>query len=114
MMDDSARMSLRNQQTVELARRHCLNWDVDTSGGGAMAESATGLPIDMGQVRCPLPHEAMGSTLGWITAESSRENCVGCAQCRATGDVPNLAAVIEDAHAGAKALLGHGSRRRGH
>jgi len=56
-------MGVRNREWVELARRHCLNMEFVPSGGRGMAEEATGLPIDMRQVRCPVALGGMASDL---------------------------------------------------
>jgi hypothetical protein len=59
-MDDAIRIGHENRQTLELARRHCLNMQFVEAGGRDMAEEATGLPISMRQVRCPV---AFGSPI---------------------------------------------------
>lgn len=101
--DDAVRMGARNQETVELARRHCLNMEFVPSGGRGMAEQATDLPIDMRQVRCPVALGSMSSNLDLIVDDFYREHCVGCSLRRPTGEVPNLATRIEDAAAAAAA-----------
>lgn len=97
--DDAVRMGVRNREWVELARRHCLNMEFVASGGRGMAEEATGLPIDMRQVRCPVALGGMASNLPWVMTDFYRENCVGCAVRRPTGEVPNLATAVEEADA---------------
>ncbi len=97
--DDAVRMGLRNQETIELARRHCLNMQFVPSGGRGMAEAETGLPIDMRQIRCPVALGSMSSNLPWIAADFYRDHCVGCTQRRPTGEVPNLATAVEETDA---------------
>jgi len=101
--DDAVRMGVRNREWVELARRHCLNMEVVPSGGRGMAEEATGLPIDMRQVRCHVAHGDMSANLPWVMTDFFRKHCVGCVARRPTGEVPNLATTVEDADAAAAA-----------
>lgn len=103
LWDDAVRMGVRNRKWVELARRHCVNMEFVPSGGRGMAEEATGLPIDMRQVRCPVALGGMASNLPWVMTDFYRENCVGCAVRRPTGEVPNLATAVEEADAAAAA-----------
>ncbi|GDY33921.1 hypothetical protein [Gandjariella thermophila] len=86
-----------NQEIVELARRHCLNMEFVPGGGRGMVEAETGLPVDMRQVRCPVALGGMASNLRWIATEFYREHCIGCAKRHPTGDVPNLATMVNDA-----------------
>lgn len=94
--DDSYRLGLENQQTMELARRHCLKMEFVESGGRGMLEEATGLPINTRQVRCPVALGSMAMNLRWIASDFVRENCVGCTLRESTGEVPNLATVVAD------------------
>jgi len=91
-----------NQKTIELARRHCLDMKFTkwAGGGQGMAEQMSGLPIDTRQVSCPV---ARGNTAGMNLAVLARdfyeEHCDGCIQRRPTGELPNLASVIDAAKA---------------
>lgn len=99
MWNDAVQLGLQNREIVELARRHCLQMKfvLVPDGGRGMAEAATGLPIDMRQIQCPVAHgNGMASNLKWIAGEFYRNHCVGCDQRRPTGDVPNLATWVED------------------
>ena len=53
--EDALRMGRGNREIIELARRHCLDMQFVSSGGGAMAEAQTGLPIDPRQIQCRWP-----------------------------------------------------------
>jgi len=101
--DEAVRMGARNQEVVELARRHCLNMEFVPSSGRGMAEQATGLPIDMRQIRCSVALGSMASNLDLIVDDFYREHCIGCSLRRPTGEVPNLATRVEDAAAAAAA-----------
>ncbi|SNR86171.1 hypothetical protein [Blastococcus mobilis] len=94
--DDAIRIGRENQQTLELARRHCLNMQFVESGGRGMAEEATGLPINMRQVRCPVAFGSKSMNLFGIAGTFYEEHCVGCSLRRPTGEVPNLATVMEE------------------
>lgn len=93
--DDAIRIGRENQQTLELARRHCLNMRFVESGGRGMAEEATGLPINTRQVRCPVAFGAESMNLSGIAGMFYEDHCVGCSMRRPTGEVPNLATVME-------------------
>ena len=54
IFDDAVEMGRRNQETIELARRHCIHmefreWEL---GGRGMVEAVTGLPINTRRVHC--------------------------------------------------------------
>lgn len=95
-------MGLRNREIIEFARRHCLNMEFVPSGGRGMAEASSGLPVDMRQVRCPVALGSMSSNLQGIATDFFREHCVGCDQRRPTGEVPNLATLVDDQDAAAE------------
>lgn len=81
-------MGLRNKELIELANRHCTHMQFVPAGGQGMAEMATGLPINMRQVRCPVAHGGMAPNLTFVIPEFYRAHCVGCAMRRPTGQVP--------------------------
>jgi hypothetical protein len=101
-------LGLSNRATMELARRHCLDmtftpWD---GGGRGWAEQSSGLPIDTRQVSCPVARGNMaGMNLDWLVTDFYDQHCVGCQRRRPTGEVPNLASVMQErkAHATAAA-----------
>jgi len=101
--NDAVRLGRENQETVELARRHCLRMEFVPSGGRGEAEAQTGLPIDMREVRCPVALGSMSANLGGIATDFYHEHCVGCGLRRPTGEVPNLATLVEEAAAEATA-----------
>lgn len=105
-MDEAVRLGMENRETIELARRHCLKMEFIQSGGQGYLEAATGLPINMRQVRCPVAIGNMAMNLGWIASDFVRANCAGCLERKSTGEVPNLATVVaqEDAAAEEAAL----------
>ena len=94
--DDAIRIGRENQQTLELARRHCLNMQFVESGGRGMAEEATGLPINMRQVRCLVAFGSQSMNLFGIAGTFYEEHCGECSLRRPTGEVPNLATVMEE------------------
>jgi hypothetical protein len=94
--DDAIRIGRENQQTLELARRHCLNMQFVESGGRGMAEEATGLPINMRQVRCPVAFGSQSMNLLGIASALYEDHCVGCSSRRPTGELPNLATVMQE------------------
>jgi hypothetical protein len=102
--DELVALGKRNQQIVELARRHCLNLEFREFGGRGAAEAATGLPINMRRVHCPFgrPSGSASMQLEWVALEFYDENCVGCPHRRPTGEVPNLASLVEDRNAAAR------------
>lgn len=99
-------LGLSNRTTIELARRHCLDmtftrWD---GGGRGWAEQSSGLPIDTRQVSCPVARGNMaGMNLDWLVSDFYDQHCVGCQRRRPTGEVPNLASVMEERKAHAMA-----------
>src|SRR5262245_42397498 len=99
-------LGLSNRTTIELARRHCLDmtftrWD---GGGRGWAAQSSGLPIDTRQVSCPVARGNMaGMNLDWLVSDFYDQHCVGCQRRRPTGEVPNLASVMEERKAHAMA-----------
>lgn len=96
--EDAFALGRQNQVTVELARRHCLNMEFPEFGGRGMAEEVSGLPINMRRVRCPFgrPSGAASMNLEWLAIEFYETNCVGCEHRRPTGQLPNLASMVEE------------------
>jgi hypothetical protein len=94
--DEAIRIGRENQQTLELARRHCLNMQSVEFGGQGMAEEATGLPVNMRQVRCPVAFGSASMNLFGIAGAFYSDHCVGCTLRRPTGEVPNLATAMEE------------------
>lgn len=94
-------MGHENARVIELCRRHCLRMEFPQTGGQGAAEDATGLPINMRQVRCPVAHGGMGMNLEPLVEEFYEEHCTGCELRRPTGDVPSLATVMEERRAAA-------------
>src|SRR5262249_10919 len=99
----------------ELARRHCTHmqfpeWEL---GGRGMAEAATGLPINTRRVHCAhaAPSHSASANLEWIAGDFYKANCVGCPKRLPTGEVPNLATIIE-AGEGEEAVIGEQEQRR--
>ncbi|MEE4597467.1 hypothetical protein V2J94_37275 [Streptomyces sp. DSM 41524] len=96
VFEDAVRTGRENAHTVEMARRHCLNMTFTEFGGRGWAEGTTGLPINMRQVGCLVAHGGASGNLAWIAGEFYAEHCVGCVHRRPTGDVPNLATMMEE------------------
>lgn len=102
MLDDDFEhwldLGRRNQEVIELVRRHCAHALVEkpTFGGRGMLEASTGLPLDMRTVRCPHASSTAGAgmQLEEIALAFWRANCRGC-QYREVRDVPNLATLGE-------------------
>lgn len=99
MFEQAAALGRRNQEIIELARRHCSHmqfpeWEL---GGRGMAEAATGLPINSRRVHCAhaAPSNSASANLEWIAADFYNANCVGCPNRLPTGEVPTLATVLE-------------------
>ena len=119
-MEDALALGRANVETIELARRHCLNMAFsDWAGAGhGMAEAVSGLPIDSRQVHCPYARGGAAMDLGWIASEFYEAHCVGCPHRRPTGEVPNLATFMEvrkaEAAADAEARRAAIERRHGH
>ena len=109
--DDAVEMGLRNQVFVELAHHHCSRMEFVQAGGRGLAEQATGLPINMRQVRCPVAHGGMAANLEFTVPSFYRENCVGCSLRAPTGNVPNLASFVEDEDAASAAARARESER---
>jgi hypothetical protein len=96
IFEDAVATGRRNAVTIEMARRHCLNMRFVEFGGQGLAEAQTGLPINMRRVECPVAHGGASSNLEWIATDFFRDHCVGCGSRRPTGEVPNLATVVEE------------------
>ncbi|MBI5089387.1 MAG: hypothetical protein HZB15_11165 [Actinobacteria bacterium] len=96
MLEDALALGRRNVETIELARRHCLHMTFTEWGGQGMAEAATGLPINSRRVHCIRAQGGASANLDWIASDFYDEHCVGCTDRRATGEVPNLATVVEE------------------
>jgi hypothetical protein len=96
--EDAVALGRQNQVTVELARRHCLNMEFLEFGGRGMAEEVSGLPINMRRVHCPFgrPLGSASMNLQRLAIEFYETNCVGCEYRRPTGQLPNLASVVEE------------------
>jgi hypothetical protein len=90
-----------NAETLELARRHCLHMTFTECGGRGEAEASTGLPINMRQVSCLVALGAASANLDWIATDFYNEHCIGCLHRHPTGEIPNLASVVEARTAGA-------------
>lgn len=87
---------LRNRDTIELARHHCLNMTFTQCGGRGLVEAQTGLPVNMRQVGCLVAHGNASSGLESIATDFYRDHCIGCEYRRPTGEVPNLATLVEE------------------
>ena len=97
LWDDSIAMGMRNQHLIDLATHHCTQMDFVQSGGRGMAEQATGLPINMRQIQCPVALDnSMASNLEFTVVAFYRQHCVGCGLRQPTGVVPNLATFVEE------------------
>ena len=97
-LEDAYELGRKNAQIIELARRHCVNMEFQESGGRGLAEEASGLPINMRRVHCAFgkPANSMAMNLEWIAVDFYEENCEGCPHRRPTGQLPNLASVVEE------------------
>lgn len=103
-IDDSIRQGQLNLQTMELARRHCLNLSFEQFLGRGMLEEMTGLPINVRKAKCPVAIGSIGAMdLRAVATTFFREHCVGCEQRRSTGEVPNLATVVAEEDSAAAA-----------
>jgi hypothetical protein len=96
LWDDAVRIGQENKKTIELARRHCLSMQFVEPGGRGMAGEATGLPINMRQVQCPVAFGSQSMNLFGIAASFYDDHCGGCSVRRPTGEVPNLATAMEE------------------
>lgn len=101
-MDGALELGRANLQTIELARRHCLNMTFVEAGGRGMAEAMSGLPINTRRVECPYGRgNGWAMNLEWVALDFYNEHCVGCEFRRPTGEVPNLATLVEERKAAA-------------
>lgn len=67
------------------------------AGGYGLLEEQTGLPINMRRIRCPKANGSIGAMrLEAVATEFYRENCGGCELRKPTGELPTLAAFVED------------------
>lgn len=94
--DDAVRVGNANAQLTEMARRHCLRMTFTPCGGQGYAEAVTGLPINMRQVGCPVANGGASVNLELVVGEFYDQHCVGCEQRDPTGDVPNLATLMDE------------------
>lgn len=85
-----------NAEVIKLARRHCLNMSFTEASGRGLAEAESGLPINAREISCPVAHgNSWGANLEWLAEDFYYEHCVGCQLRRPTGEVPNLASVLQ-------------------
>jgi hypothetical protein len=93
-MRQAVELGERNQEVIELVRRHCSHAVVTKPpfGGSGLLEAHTGLPIDMRTVRCQYAahHAPAGMQLEGIALTFWESNCRGCPH-RDVRDIPNLA-----------------------
>jgi len=95
-LDRAYALGRANLATMELARRHCLHMTFTEWGGRGWAEQASGLPINTRQVSCPVARgNSAAMNLDWIVSDFYDRHCVGCQRRRPTGEVPNLASVMD-------------------
>ena len=97
-LDRAYALGRANLVTMELARRHCLDmtFTLLDGGGRGLAEQASGLPIDMRQVSCPVARgNTGGMNLDWLASDFYNEHCQGCQRRRPTGEMPSLSSVME-------------------
>lgn len=100
MIESSTELGRANQVVLELARRHCLNMEFTEWGGRGLVEQMTGLPINARRVSCPYAlGRGSAMDLEWVATDFYNENCVGCEFRRPTGEVPNLASMLEQKQA---------------
>lgn len=99
--EDAIARGIENQNLIHLAERHCTHIKFVEFGGRGMAEEATGLPINMRQVRCPVAHGNASAVMSVTLPEFYREHCVGCTMRTPTGQVPNLSTHVDDLDAAA-------------
>lgn len=86
---------LANQETIRLAHHHCRQMRFVEDGGQGMAEAASGLPINMRRIECSLFQGGSSGNLDWIASLFYEDHCVGCLHRQPTGQVPNLATLME-------------------
>jgi hypothetical protein len=104
IMDEALAQGRANAVTVEMARRHCIHMTFTEWGGRGMAEASSGLPINTRRVHCPHAQgNSAGMNLDWIASDFYEENCVGCEHRQPSGEIPNLASIIEGRKAEAAA-----------
>jgi len=73
-------------------------------GGRGLAEQVSGLPINTRQVSSPVARgKGAAMNLDWIVSGFYDRQCIGCQQRQPTGEVPNLASVMEERKAKAAA-----------
>ncbi len=72
-------------------------------GGQGMAEEASGLPINSRRVHCDYAQGSASGNLEWIASDFYEEHCIGCEHRQPTGEVPNLATLVEDGKEDARA-----------
>jgi hypothetical protein len=91
--DRMVAIGIRNQEMIELLRRHCGHAVIEKPvfGGRGLLEAQTGLPLDMRTVRCQYAahHAGAGMQLEPIALAFWRNNCRGCPH-RKIVDIPNL------------------------
>lgn len=96
VMKDALALGRANAQVIDLARRHCTRMTFTEWGGRGMAEAASGLPINARRVHCAYAQgNSAGANLDWIATDFYEEHCVGCEFRRPTGEIPNLASVVD-------------------
>ena len=101
---DAVVLGRANAQVMELARRHCLNMVFTEASGRGRAELQSGLPINARQISCPVAVDnTWGSNLDVIAGDFYGRHCGGCQLRRPTGEVPNLASVMDARKAAAAA-----------
>lgn len=106
LMGEAMAQGRANAVTIELAKRHCRHMTFTEWGGRGMAEAASGLPINSRQVHCPYAHgNTAGMNLDWIAVDFYEEHCIGCQYREPSGELPNLASVIEERNVAAAAAV---------
>ena len=112
MIESSTELGRANQVVLELARRHCLNMEFTESGGRGLVEQMTGLPINARRVSCPYAlGRGSAMDLEWVATDFYNENCVGCEFRRPTGEVPNLASMLEQKQAASEGASAEAQER---
>lgn len=98
--EEYVRIGERNQEIIELTKRHCANAIIEKPafGGRGMLEAGTGLPLDMRTIRCEYAaHPApAGMQLEGIALQFWEANCRGCPHREVQG-IPNLTTLGEAA-----------------